>query len=580
VPPRELPLPLSIATGAAVQPARYELVLPDGRTVQALGGAVPLRDGAGAGVRGALALAVDVAALQPEAETSDAREERFRRLADAVPSFVWTAAPDGTITFANRRWHEYSGLTPEQTARDWAQALHPDDVAPCTAAWTAALEGGTDYEMRLRNRARDGSYRWFLARALPVRDAEGRVTGWFGTSTDVHEQVLAEEALRESRERLRRSEEELRLADRRKNEFLAVLGHELRNPLGPIRNAVFALRRLTPADPRLEPLLAIVERQASHVARLVDDLLDVSRIARGGVRLRKETLDLTELVRRAAEDYRGTLEELGIRFEVDAPPGPLRTSGDPTRISQLLGNVLHNAGKFTPAGGRVSLRLSPEPGGRAAVLEVADTGVGMDRDTLARLFEGFTGPAGEERNAEGLGLGLTVVRGLVELHGGSVAAESDGPGRGSRILIRLPLIDRARAEGPDPAPHPAASPGRRVLVIDDNEDGAESLRLLLEASGHRVEVAHDGRTGLELARRFAPDVVLCDIGLADGPSGYDVARALRSDAAAAGACLVALTGYGQEEDLRRAKEAGFDLHRTKPIDPAELQRLVAGAGAS
>ena len=203
----------------------------------------------------------------------------------------------------------------------------------------------------------------------------------------------------------------------------------------------------------------------------------------------------------------------------------------------------------------------------------------MDPGTLARLFEGFTGPAGEDRNAAGLGLGLTVVRGLVELHGGSVAAESDGPGRGSRILIRLPLLDPARAEAPDPAPHPAASPGRRVLVIDDHEDGAESLRLLLEASGHSVEVAHDGRTGLELARRFAPDVVLCDIGLADGPSGYDVARALRSDVAAAGACLVALTGYGQEEDLRRAKEAGFDLHRTKPIDPAELQRLVAGAGA-
>jgi CheY-like chemotaxis protein len=329
----------------------------------------------------------------------------------------------------------------------------------------------------------------------------------------------------------------------------------------------------------------MIDRQVAHMTRLVDDLLDVSRISQGKILLRRERLDLVELVRHTVDDHRGELEKGGLGLDLYLPQGPsqpLWMEGDRTRLSQMLGNLLHNAGKFTDPGGRVTVELRVDPPGETAEkagwaeVVVRDTGIGMDPEMLDRLFETFSqADRSLARSRGGLGLGLALVYGLAGLHGGEVSAESEGLGRGSRFTLRLPLATVAaapREEVEVPAPGPGMP---RVLVIEDNADAAESMQLLLELRGFEAVIAGDGAAGLELARRFRPDVVLCDIGLPGALDGYAVARELRADPAFAGVRLIALTGYGQAEDQRRAHAAGFDLHLTKPVDPATLLNLLA-----
>jgi signal transduction histidine kinase/DNA-binding response OmpR family regulator len=371
--------------------------------------------------------------------------------------------------------------------------------------------------------------------------------------------------------------------DRRKDEFLAMLAHELRNPLAPIRNAVQVLRLVGVQEPPVVQARDMIDRQVTHMARLIDDLLDMSRLSRGKILLRKERVDLLQLVRATVEDYRSILEATGLHLQASLPGAALWTYGDPTRLAQVVGNVLHNANKFTDAGGRVAVELTGAPGSREAVLTIRDNGIGMEPEVLARVFEAFSqADRSLDRSRGGLGLGLALVKGLVELHGGQVRVNSDGPGKGTELSIRLPL-------GGQPQPHlrvasvtPAAREGRlsrRVLVIEDNPDSAESMRMLLALSGHQVEVAPTGVSGMERAREFRPEVVLCDIGLPGGMDGYAVARAMRQDPELSSTYLIASTGYGQAEDQRRCREAGFDAHLTKPVDLAELQRLLASAPA-
>jgi two-component system CheB/CheR fusion protein len=373
----------------------------------------------------------------------------------------------------------------------------------------------------------------------------------------------------------KRTEEALKEASRRKDEFLAMLGHELRNPLAPIRNCLHVLGMPNVTEAQVERARGTMERQVGHLTRLVDDLLDVSRISQGKILLRKERLDFVEIVRTTVEDHRGGLLAAGLQLEVDLPPGPLWVSGDPTRLSQIVGNLLHNAGKFTDRGGRVSVRVHAE-GGKVS-FAVQDTGIGIEPEVLTRLFEPFSqAPPGLARSRGGLGLGLALVSRLTELHNGVVEASSEGSGRGSEVRLRLPL------DGQQPAGAAAAAQGegmrpRRCLLIEDNRDAAESMALLLQLSGHEVEIAFDGSDGLEKARRFRPEIVLCDIGLPGGMDGYAVARALRADPDLARCRLIALTGYGQEEDQRHAREAGFDVHLTKPADLEALRRLIAGS---
>jgi signal transduction histidine kinase len=375
-----------------------------------------------------------------------------------------------------------------------------------------------------------------------------------------------------------RIEEALREAGRRKDEFLAMLGHELRNPLAPVRNALHILRAQRPDDPVVEEMGGLMERQVAHLVRLVDDLLDVSRIARGKIELRKQPVDLAAVVGRAVEASRPFLDGRRHRLEVALPAEPVVLEADPDRLAQVLSNLLHNAAKYTPPGGHV--RLSAERQADAVEIRVRDNGIGIRPEMLAGIFEMFAqADRVPGRLAEGLGLGLSLVKSLVEMHGGSVAAHSDGPGRGSEFVVRLP----AAATCPDYPeenrswPRQPATRPRRILIVDDHLDGADSLAMLLRFWWHEVEIARDGPEALAAARAFRPEVVLLDIGL-PGMSGLDVARQLRKEDTAAGAALVALTGYGQPDDRLRALEAGFDHHLVKPVDLTSLHELLGRLG--
>ncbi len=365
-------------------------------------------------------------------------------------------------------------------------------------------------------------------------------------------------------------------ADRRKNEFLAMLAHELRNPLAPIRNAVQILRLRGPMQPELQDVRDMIERQVQHLVRLVDDLLDVSRITRGKIQLQMEPVDVAAVVGRAVETSRPLLDARKHQLSVSLPTESLRVQADPVRLGQVLSNLLNNAAKYTEEGGRIW--LSAEREGKEILLRVRDTGVGIPPHMLASVFDLFTQvDRSLDRSEGGLGIGLTLVRRLVELHAGSVQAFSAGPNQGSEFVVRLPALTaepfpRMSSNG---AGMPSAeSTQHRILVVDDNVDAADSLALLLHLAGHEVRVCHDGPAAVAAAQDFHPDIVLLDIGL-PGMDGYEVARRLREQEALAEALLVALTGYGQEEDLRRSQEAGFDHHLVKPVEPATLFTLFA-----
>jgi signal transduction histidine kinase/CheY-like chemotaxis protein len=381
---------------------------------------------------------------------------------------------------------------------------------------------------------------------------------------------LAERALAHVRD-----EQALREADQRKNEFLGVLSHELRNPLAPIRNALYILDRAAPGGEQATRARSVIGRQVDHLTRLVDDLLDVTRISRGKIQLQRRRVDLGELVLRTIEDHRALFADREIALEVHSAPGPAPVDADETRLAQVLGNLLQNSEKFTSRGGRVAVSVEVHAG--AVRVAVRDTGIGIAPELLPNVFEPFTQADDTlHRSLGGLGLGLALVKGLVELHGGRVAARSDGAGLGAEIAFELPLLADAAAPR---AAEPAASVRagcRRILVVEDNPDSAETLREVLGLAGHEVECARDGREGVETARAFVPDVVLCDIGLPE-MDGYAVARALRADPATAGAMLVALTGYALPDDQRRAAEAGFDRHLAKPVSLDDLDAVLAAA---
>jgi signal transduction histidine kinase/DNA-binding response OmpR family regulator len=369
---------------------------------------------------------------------------------------------------------------------------------------------------------------------------------------------------------------DVQLADQHKNEFLSMLAHELRNPLAPIRNAVHLLRVRCSDGPEVESLRDMIDRQVQQLVRLVDDLLDISRITRGKIRLQTEPVELGGVVAQAVETSRPLIEARQHELLVNLPREPVRVEGDPVRLAQILGNLLNNAAKYTEPGGRITLTL--ERAGAEAVLRVRDTGVGIPPEMLSSIFDLFTQvDRSLDRSQGGLGIGLTLVHRLVDMHGGRVQAFSAGPSQGSEFVVWLPVL---RGAGPRKASangSPALAggcPHRRVLIVDDNADGADSLALLLSVAGHEVQVCHDGPTALLRAETFRPEVVLLDIGL-PGMDGYEVARRLRARAGTNPALLVALTGYGQDDDLRRSREAGFDHHLVKPADPEMLASLFA-----
>ncbi|MBI5508650.1 MAG: response regulator [Deltaproteobacteria bacterium] len=367
----------------------------------------------------------------------------------------------------------------------------------------------------------------------------------------------------------------LERSDQRKSQFLGMLSHELRNPLAPIRNSLYILERAAPGGEQALRAKTVIDRQVSQLTRLVDDLLDVTRISRGKIQIQRELLDVGDVARRAVEDYRSVFAKSGVELTLHLPECPLWVSGDRTRIAQIIGNLLSNSAKFTEAGGQTVVVVEENTNLRQVILRVRDTGIGIAPEMLPRMFEEFAqADTTLDRSKGGLGLGLALVRGLVELHGGAVTAKSGGLGKGAEVTVRFPL-EAAQALAAEPVRGVVSNAGaRRVLVIEDNVDAAESLREALELGDHMVEVAYSGTEGLEKARAFRPDVILCDIGL-PGMDGYAVARAMRSDPKLSGVSLVALTGYALPEDLARAKAAGFDEHLAKPPSVEKLEELLS-----
>ncbi|HEY7330137.1 MAG TPA: response regulator [Gemmataceae bacterium] len=402
----------------------------------------------------------------------------------------------------------------------------------------------------------------------------------------VESRALARDALRRQREleveitQRKRAEEKLREADRRKDEFLAMLAHELRNPLAPIRNSSHILQLRMPSDESLRRPLEVIDRQTRQLAGLVDDLLDVSRITRGQINLRMQTLNLTDVIDQAVETSRPQLEERRHHFEVQLPDEAIYVNADATRLAQVILNLLNNAAKYTDEGG--SIRLAVERSGNEVIVRVRDNGIGISPEMLPRIFELFAqGERTLDRSQGGLGIGLTLVRRLVELHGGSVQALSEGLGRGSEFAVRLPAVQKndelptrnGAAQNPLDAFKTPVAARWRVLVVDDNRDSADSLSVLLQMLGHEVRAAYDGETGLSIAKQFSPDIVLLDIGL-PRLSGLEAARRMRKDLGLRDTFLIAMTGYGQEDDKRRSLEAGFNTHLVKPVDLGELQALL------
>jgi len=395
------------------------------------------------------------------------------------------------------------------------------------------------------------------------------------------ERKRAEQALQESEVRYREAAEALAKADVNKNHFLAVLSHELRNPLAPITNSLYVLDHAVPGGEQAHRAQGVIGRQVAQLARLVDDLLDVTRIARNKIPLQRQRLELGELVRRTMEDHRPQFEKNEVHLELAPTSQPVFVDGDSNRLAQIVGNLLQNSVKFTGPGGRTRVSVSTDSEAKWAFVRVTDTGVGMDQEMLARLFQPFAqADATLDRSKGGLGLGLALVKGLVELHHGTIAAHSLGLGQGAEFVIRLPLaLEGVSSDGHVRSSTPVPGGRRRVLIIEDNVDAADSLREALEFGEHEVEVAYNGPAGIAKARKYAPEIVFCDIGL-PGMDGYDVARAFRADDALKGVYLVALSGYAQPEDVQRATEAGFDRHLAKPPNLESLEQTIARVPAA
>jgi PAS domain S-box-containing protein len=529
---------------------------------------IPRADGRPALIGG---IAIDVSERLRAEEALRHSVQIYQAIGESIDYGVWVCDPDGRCVYASDSFLKLVGRTQEQCSdRGWADVLHPDDVEATLAAWEECVRSGRQWDREHRVRGADGRWYPVLARGVPVRNERGETTAWAGINLDIS--------------RLKDVEQELRDADRRKDDFLATLAHELRNPLAPIRNSL-AVLRLAGANPAGERVYEMMERQVDQMVRLVDDLLEVSRITRGKVELRRERVELGAVLRAAVETSRPLLDAASHRLELVLPEGKLFLDADPVRLAQVFANLLNNAAKYTEERGRIALDARCQAS--EVVVSVRDDGVGIPPDRLAEVFEPFTQVDRSLGRAQGgLGIGLTLVRRLVELHGGRVEARSDGPGRGSEFLVTLPLAsERPGAVASSATPREPLEPVKaphRVLVVDDNVDAGESLEMLLRVLGVESRVVHDGATALAALPWYRPAMVLLDLGM-PGMDGYEVARRIRALPGGEEILVVALTGWAQAEDRRRTREAGFDHHLVKPVHLHVVQSLLAildGSGGS
>ncbi len=556
----------------------------------------PFHDSQGA-ISGVIALVLDVTEQVVERRAAEelARrlresEDKFQVMAESIPQLAWSARPDGHIDWFNRRWYTYTGSDPDlMEGHGWKSVLDPDLLEEAMANWTIALRTGDPFDMQFPLRRHDGVFRWHLTRALPVRDDSGAILRWFGTNTDVHDARQAElerSALLASEQTARQAAE---VANRAKDDFLTIASHELRTPL----NAILGWAQLLRAD-ALEAseqarATESIERNARAQVRLIEDILDGSRILTGQLKLESRPLDMASVVSSAIDSIRSAAQAKGIELAVSLESGEKGVVGDPDRLQQVVWNLLNNAVKFTPQSGTVGVSLARAE--RAVVLTVADTGQGIAADFLPFVFERFRqAEGGTTRRSGGLGLGLALVRHLVEAHGGEVQVESEGRGRGASFTVTLPL----RAESTDavldgPAssvqvnaggagcPPPTQLSGVSALVVDDDEDARNLVATILRGHGARVTIAVHAQMALDLLTDNSFDLLVCDIGMPD-MDGYELMRRIRAlgDPSRSEIEAIALTAYARDEDQQLAIRAGFRLRIVKPVDPDELIQVIVG----
>jgi PAS domain S-box-containing protein len=494
-------------------------------------------------------------------QTVREREQRFARFMQHLPGLAWIKDLQGRYVYVNEAAEKvFSTPLLELYGKTDDQLFPPETAALFQANDRRALESGTGVQVIETLDHDDGSLHSSIVSKFPIPDAEGRLTLVGGMAIDITEQKRAEAALQE--------------ADRRKDEFLATMAHELRNPLAPIRHAVQILKCLPAVDHDATYARDVIDRQVQQMVRLLDDLLDVSRISRNKLELERQPLELAGIIETALETSRPLILSGNHELTVSLPDEPVYLEGDPVRLSQVFANLLNNSAKYTPRGGNIWLAAQQQ--GSDVVVSIRDDGIGISAEMLPRLFEMFSqATPAIARSQGGLGIGLSLAKGLVELHGGSVEARSEGPGKGSEFTVRLPVMaQRPLTEAPLPADGSMATNGKcRVLIADDNRDGAESLATMLAILGHEVQTAYDGEQAVALAEAMRPEVVLLDIGMPK-LNGNEAARQIREHPWGKNMLLVALTGWGREEDRRRTAEAGFDHHLVKPVEARAILELL------
>jgi PAS domain S-box-containing protein len=510
-----------------------------------------------------------------------AEHERNNLLLQAPVATALLTGPEHLFEVANQRYCQIVGRS-DLVGKTYLQAfpeLRGTEVPRILDRVYQTGESFCTEEQLIRlDRRGDGTIEdcFYQFNLEALRAPEGDIYGMMAIAIDITEQVRSRQVLERAHDEREKLLAELEAASRAKDEFLAMLGHELRNPLSPIATALQLMRMR--GETRTAREQAVIERQVTHLTRLVDDLLDVSRITRGKVELRKETVDVADVIARAVELASDLFEQRHHELSVDVPRGRLHVQADPVRLAQVVTNLLTNAARYTEPGGRI--RVTGYGEGDEVVIRIQDNGMGIPAELLPRLFDLFVqGKRSADRSQGGLGIGLTLVKNLVALHGGTVATLSDGPGRGAELVIRLPALEPAQLSTADPGtaePHEREAPrGRRVLVVDDNGDAADTLAEVLRAAGHEVSVAYDPVAALEVVGAFGPEVAILDLGL-PVMDGYELAARLRASQGSEGCRLIALSGYGQPHDRARSQAGGFQHHLVKPVDLGRLTRLVSG----
>jgi len=488
------------------------------------------------------------------------------RLLEAAPVLIWSAGLDGASDWFSPSWSTYTGRSMDDLLGDgWMRAVHPEDLDRCVGIRATSFEARAPFSMDFRLRRHDGQYRWMLDNGVPRFGIDGAAIGFVGSCVDIHERKELEESLAERTQ-------QLRLAERRQGQFLAMLSHELRNPLAPIANAASVLRTLEHTNPILVRLREILERQVGRLGSLIEELIDVTRAAQGQITLVREQISVESIVQAAVAASHDKLNAGGHQLAVDVPDERLFVRGDRARIAQALSHLIINAAKFTFQPSTISIGV--RRAAKTVHISVKDTGSGIDPEFLPHAFELFAQQDQTlARTLGGLGVGLTLARRIAQLHGGDVEGFSEGPGRGSEFVLWLPLSEAGVVDQGADGEVPRLSESYRVLIVEDNDDALESLRLQMELWGTEVSTAKSAEEALDIAERVRPQIVLCDIGL-PGMDGFRLVAPMREKLKGSSVLFAAVTGYASAEDQRRALEAGFDSFFVKPLDPASLANLL------